>query len=299
MTRTGRVRVKKKGYSRFWLYLCLIAILFFAGYLAGGVFQAYGESEPVINPEDEPSATPEPSPGGGEKPVSEPPRVEFPPPEGEIWRIAGGNYLEAAVTRQTTLGQYAPADLERVPDEYITLNQRQWDYFLRSEALEHLIRMIEAARAEGVELFLNSAYRSYDTQQKLFHDYAAAYGEEEADTFSARPGHSEHQLGTTVDFEGTITGKYHSLETVTYNDLDGVLTAAGWWLAKNAHRYGFAMSYPPESKPITGYTYEPWHFRYIGAEAARAWYESGEVLCLFLLHRYPQELIKPGERSTR
>lgn len=294
MAKTGRARVKKKSLT--WIYLGAVAVLFLAGYLTGGIFRAYGESEPIINPGNDPAVTPEPTPQGGDEPT--PPPVDFPPPPGEIWLIADGDFLQAVVTKQTSLGDYKPADLERIPDEFITPDQRRWDYSLRREALEYLTRMIEAARAEGVELLLNSAYRDYGTQESLFNQYAAAYGAEAANLFSARPGHSEHQLGTTVDFEGTTTEKYHDYDTITYEDLDEVLAPAGWWLMENAHRFGFAMSYPPESTAATGYIYEPWHFRYIGLEAALAWHEawreSGEVLCQFLL-RYPQEFIKPGE----
>ena len=94
-----------------------------------------------------------------------------------------------------------------------------------------------------------------------------------ASTFSARPGQSEHQLGTTLDFDSR-GGK------------------AGWdWLEENAHHYGFALSYP-DAQAITGYIEEPWHYRYIGVAAAREWKESGLVLCEYLKllqHRSAQQ----------
>ncbi|NLC51446.1 MAG: M15 family metallopeptidase [Firmicutes bacterium] len=237
--------------------------------------KAEAETETDLEPSG--SAGEEPEPGTGEE---EPPDEElggdkpspYPPPPGEILKIKDGDYLLALVTKQTTLGDYAPTDLVPIPAEYIKPAQRQWKYYLRQEACENLIRMCEAAREEGVELFVISAYRSYETQERLFRDYAQRNGEEKANTFSARAGQSEHQLGTVVDFGGTSVDK-----TQAFAD-----TQPGRWLAENAHRFGFAMSYPLDSQRITGYIYEPWHFRYIGEESALAWKESGQVLCVFL-----------------
>ena len=133
-----------------------------------------------------------------------------------------------------------------------------------SSDLAQLKQMWCAAEADGVILTVTSAYRSYATQKQLFNDYAASHGEAEADTFSARPGQSEHQLGTTLDF----------------NSKGGT---DGWdWLAENAHNYGFAMSYPEDAREITGFIYEPWHYRYIGVAAAGEWKKSGLVLCQYL-----------------
>lgn len=203
------------------------------------------------------------------------------PPPGELLRIKDGDYLLALVTRYTTLGDYEPSDLRQIPAEMIRPEQRQWQYYLRAEALEHLLLLLEDARGAGMELFINSAYRSYKTQDQLFRDYASRHGEEKANTFSARPGQSEHQLGTAVDFNSPAS----------YMGQDFGNTPEGRWLAENAHRYGFALSYPEGATEITGYIYEPWHFRYIGVEAAAAWKESGMVLCEFLEKRCPQEFV--------
>jgi D-alanyl-D-alanine carboxypeptidase len=194
------------------------------------------------------------------------------PPGGSL-EVVDGDDLFALVTKQTTLGQYKPHDLEVIPERMIHPDQRQWPYLLRREPLEQLTKMWEAAEADGVLLTVTSAYRDYATQERLFNEYAAAYGEEEASTFSARPGQSEHQLGTTLDFDPR-GGK------------------AGWdWLEENAHHYGFALSYP-DAQAITGYIEEPWHYRYIGVAAAREWKESGLVLCEYLKllqHRSAQQ----------
>ena len=236
---------------------------------------AEGEEEPAPDPTIE---EPDPIPPE-EEPVPPPPQetgpVQNPLEPGNLYLVADGDYLMALVTKQTTLGKYAPRDIVALPDEVC----QTWKYYLREEAASHLVQLWEAAREEGIEIKVISAYRSYDTQTKLFQDYAAAHGEEAANRFSARPGQSEHQLGTTVDFGGTPSDQYQSFAD----------TPQGKWLAEHAHEFGFVMSYPPGSEEITGYIYEPWHFRYIGVEEAREWKESGEVLCEFLL-KYRQQL---------
>lgn len=185
-----------------------------------------------------------------------------------------GNNLLAFVGKHTTLGEYAPADLVYLPSE---LNNKNWR--LRAEAAEALIAMADAAAEDGVKLYVVSAYRSYESQNRIFNDYAAREGEEAANRYSARPGQSEHQLGTTIDFGGT---KYDWKDS--FAD-----TAQGRWLQENAQKFGFALSYPREderdTEDITGYIYEPWHFRYIGVDAALEWRNSELTLFEYILFR--------------
>lgn len=245
-----------------------LLLIFALGYLYRERIFAYGSSGNFTAPGDE-----------NRPPVAEEYPAEPEPPEEEPAEatpneplLPGDPYILIPVTKQTNLGDYKPDDLEQIPAELVRPEQRQYEYFLRKEVLAQLLLLWEDARAAGMELYINSAFRSYNTQDQLFRDNASRYGEDVASKFSARPGQSEHQLGTAVDFNSP--GYY--------------LTKAfggapeGCWLAENAHRYGFAMSYPADSQHITGYDYEPWHFRYIGVEAARRWKESGLVLCQFL-----------------
>ena len=111
---------------------------------------------------------------------------------------------------------------------------------------------------------LLSGYRSFDYQDKLYRKYAAADGVAAANTYSAWPGHSEHQTGLAFDI-GSINNNYGN-------------TPAGKWLAAHAHEYGFIIRYPKGKEGVTGYQYEPWHVRYLGVELATKVYESG--LCL-------------------
>jgi D-alanyl-D-alanine carboxypeptidase len=183
--------------------------------------------------------------------------------------VSSGDYLLALVIKDTTLkSDYVPANLFAVP----AYMHPSYNMQLRKEALEHLESLWQAAKADGVTLHIRSAYRSYNTQKGLFNDYASRYGEEQANRFSARPGQSEHQLGTAVDFGGT---------SVDFK-ADYGQTPQGLWLAANAYKYGFAMSYAEGKEHITGYIYEPWHYRYIGVDAAAEWKASGKTLKEFL-----------------
>ncbi|MBI5948403.1 MAG: M15 family metallopeptidase [Chloroflexi bacterium] len=165
----------------------------------------------------------------------------------------------------------APGDLQAIPAQYSANGQQH----LRAAAANALIEMFQAAAKEGYQLYANSGYRSYDTQVVTFNNEVATYGREQAERQSARPGHSEHQLGTTMDITSPSVG----------NSLDQAFgdTAEGKWLAANSWKFGFVMSYPPGKEANTGYTYEPWHFRYIGKDAAASFTTSGKTLHDFLL----------------
>ena len=117
-----------------------------------------------------------------------------------------------------------------------------------------------AYNEKGYELIARSGYRSYDTQVMLYDRYVKEDGVEAADTYSARPGHSEHQTGLTIDI---TSDSVHGGLTETFGETD-----EGKWVAENAHRFGFIIRYPENRVDETGYQYEPWHLRYVGTEAA-------------------------------
>ena len=122
----------------------------------------------------------------------------------------------------------------------------------------------ENASKEGLNIYMSSAYRSYSYQNTLYNNYVSQYGREQADTFSARAGHSEHQTGLAIDVN-TIDDSF-------------AYTPEAVWLAQHAHEYGFIIRYPKDKENITGYKYEPWHIRYLGVETATAVYNSGLTL---------------------
>ena len=132
---------------------------------------------------------------------------------------------------------------------------------LREEAALATEEMAAAMTEEGIgTLILNSGFRTYKNQQGLYNRTRDTRGLAVAEKLSARPGHSEHQLGLAADF--SVRGQGCVIMACFGN------TEAGMWLAENAHEYGFVLRYPKGYKPITGFQYEPWHFRYVGVELA-------------------------------
>lgn len=129
---------------------------------------------------------------------------------------------------------------------------------MRQEAAAALQEMLQAATADGMNLQPLSGYRSYQTQQTVYQREVETYGQAVADTQSARPGHSEHQTGLSMDLGGSGCG---------IEDCFGD-TAEGKWVAAHAHTFGFIIRYPEGKDAITGYRYEPWHIRYVGKELA-------------------------------
>ena len=133
---------------------------------------------------------------------------------------------------------------------------------LHPEAYEAFKEMVDDAKGDGIKLYNVSAYRSYSTQSYLYNRYKDRDGITKADTYSARPGHSEHQTGLATDIN-TASSSVHFENTKEYA-----------WLIKNSYKYGFILRYPEGKTYITGYKYEPWHYRYVGREAAKYIYEN-------------------------
>ncbi|WP_434121720.1 M15 family metallopeptidase [Salinicoccus roseus] len=137
---------------------------------------------------------------------------------------------------------------------------------LQPEVIEAYQQMFRDGAERGLDFVLVSDFRTYQYQEQLYNNYVARDGQEAADQYSARPGHSEHQTGLAVDVGSADSA---SNLTVKFGD-----TPEYAWLKDVAHEYGFIVRYPEGKEHITGYQYEPWHIRYIGDEA-EAVYESG------------------------
>lgn len=138
-------------------------------------------------------------------------------------------------------------------------------------------KLSEAAADEGLDIYEGSGYRDYDFQVTVYNSIVNGYSKEYADEVSARPGHSEHQTGYTVDCN-------------TIDDAFGE-TAEGKWLAAHCHEFGFIIRYPKGKEDITGYAYEAWHIRYVGLEAAAEIFDQGLTLeeYLDIDSRYPED----------
>lgn len=174
--------------------------------------------------------------------------------------------IVALVNKQYSLGEdYAPEDLVTVDVPTILENPEVNQ--LRKVAADALKEMFDQAEEAGIYLHARSGYRSYQTQVQLFQGYADQHGEEAANRYSAKPGHSEHQTGLVMD----VTS-----ESVNYQLTESFgETEEGKWLSEHAHEFGFIIRYPEGAEDITGYIYEPWHIRYLGVNMATKVYESG------------------------
>jgi len=158
---------------------------------------------------------------------------------------------------------YMPASLAEIPDTYKYDNSKLLQVI--PQVLPRLEAMLAAASSSGVTIYVDSAYRSFDSQSNLKSQYDVVFGAGTANTFSAEQGYSEHQLGTAVDLitpglQGQLDDRFAS-------------TAAYSWLAANAYRYGFTLSYPANN-PY--YVYEPWHWRFVGVALATYLHNNNE-----------------------
>lgn len=157
------------------------------------------------------------------------------------------------VDRSRALPQgYAPQDLVELDNTGLSVSRP--GHKLRRPAFEAMRVMDAAARAEGVVLLVSSAYRSYEYQVEVFNRHVREMGREAALKVSAEPGHSQHQLGTAIDF-GSITDAFAQTE-------------ASRWLVAHARSFGFSLSFPKDMTDVTGYSWESWHYRFIGVAAA-------------------------------
>lgn len=144
---------------------------------------------------------------------------------------------------------------------------------VRSELIEDLTALRNAALAAGTPIGVVAAYRSYDDQASLFARRQQQLGKEQALAKTARPGHSEHQLGTSLDFK--TAGRRDVAE-------DWDRTPTGRWVTENAWRFGFVQSYPRGLEAVTCYGHEPWHYRYFGRTLAAQIHRSGLTVREFL-----------------
>lgn len=173
----------------------------------------------------------------------------------------------ALVNKQFSLPDgYEPSKL-MIPDVAFSYGKLDLEKsYLRQDAAQALEKLFTGALNEGVELFAVSGYRSFTRQSQVFEAEVSKVGKEKAVQAVAIPGSSEHQTGLSMD----ISSRSANLElSEEFGE-----TREGKWLAENAHRYGFILRYPKGKEGITGYKYEPWHFRYVGTEAATVIYEK-------------------------
>lgn len=132
---------------------------------------------------------------------------------------------------------------------------KDYNYGLTNETLKAFNKMKKAAANDNISLEIASGFRSYEEQKVLYKEYAAEHGKKEADTFSARAGYSEHQSGLAIDVNGA------DFSMIGQEDMK--------WLKKHCAEYGFIIRFPKGKESITGYSYEPWHIRFVGKNNAK------------------------------
>lgn len=162
-------------------------------------------------------------------------------------------------TNQILVNKYHYLEKNYVPKGLVELNEgySKPGMYLVNEAADAYTKMAQMMKKENLTIRAISSYRSYQYQEKLYTKYLEQDGKENADRYSARPGFSEHQTGLVIDVDNEIT-PYEQFEN----------TKEFAWMKDHAHEYGFIIRYPKNKELITGYTYEAWHFRYVGKEVA-------------------------------
>ena len=149
--------------------------------------------------------------------------------------------------------EYLPNDLVKIKNYYA-----YGDNEIKKEVYESFLKMWNDAKEENLSLIITSAYRDYSYQEKLWNSYSNSKGENWADSVAARAGFSEHQTGLALDIVtyGSTMNNFENSDEFK-------------WLSKNAYKYGFILRYPKGKEDITGYSYESWHYRYVGKEVAK------------------------------
>ena len=221
------------------------------GEAATGTVEATSEATVVATETAAPTATPEPVTACVQSMVSD-----------------GTEHLLMRADEEQALPDGYTPEVVQLPLQYVRAGGAE--QYLIAEAAEALMAMLDAASEAGHAVVVRSSYRSYQEQEWTFAYWVGQVGQEQAERESALPGHSEHQLGQTVDVTSAAVGW----------ELSQALgdTPEGLWLHAHLAEFGFALSYPPGEEETTGYIYEPWHLRYVGTSCAAEWQASGLTL---------------------
>ncbi len=239
----------------------LIAGGVFVALLVGAIFVFAPRAQEVpVAESPTPSTTPTPSTSPTPRPPS-PIKLTF---DRRTFSITDPSSLWVVVNKLNPLNpkEFAASDLVSVPVPFVNAP------IMRTEAADQIVAMFAAYTAEtGNQMQAQSAYRSYSVQVNVYQGWVNSLGQAGADLTSARPGHSEHQTGLAMDIS--------SVPAQCALDQCFADTDQGKWLAANAHKWGFILRYPNGKTNITGYEFEPWHYRYVGIPLATAMHDTG------------------------
>ena len=276
-----RYKLKPRAYIIFALLALVIVFLFVSciGRIAGGdsgnTDSTGGNGSDIVagspeSPDDEPGGEPADNSGTetGYKYYNE---------TTISWNKSADEYQN--INRLILINKHYPAPEGYEPPDRIlpanrATNREEVAQYLTREAADAFNALSADAAAQGYTIVVTTAYRDKSYQSVLYNNYVNKDGQAAADTYSARPGYSEHQTGLSTDV---------SSPSVNYQlTKDYINTAEGKWLNDNCHKYGFIIRFPDGAEGITGYTYEPWHIRYVGVENATQIHEAGITLEEFL-----------------
>lgn len=181
---------------------------------------------------------------------------------------------------------YEPEDLVEVNVEF-TFNYKDEKRMLKKEAAQALEYMFKAAKEDGIELLGVSGYRSFSRQESIYNNNLLTKGYEHTNSYSARPGRSEHQTGWSIDI---------SSESAQGDLIEEFIeTREGQWVSKNSYKFGFIVRYPKGKEEVTGYSYEPWHVRYVGYDLAKYLYDNNITLDEYYGYKADLEAIEAEE----
>lgn len=279
MRQSRAQRTKKK--SKVSLVLSIVLGIVVVGGIMFFLLTSKDEMEQEVQPveqgqSNQPAEVNEGTPNEGQSEVS--PTADTKQPEATAEEPQPENPPQAAI--QVDAGGYAVTQGEVTEPSYINgvlvANKKYplpktYNPGEDPTAKQAMDTLILAAKQAGYSIVAFSSFRSYEYQKGLYDKYVARDGQVNADRYSARPGHSEHQTGLAFDV-GEV-GREDLWLTSEFGE-----TPAGQWLVANAHHYGFILRYPKGKEAITGFMYESWHFRYLGVELATKVYESGLTL---------------------
>ena len=194
---------------------------------------------------------------GDEPPTGEDTSIRGIPELKDVLTYDDGDLLVLVNKYHGVTRDYEPKDMVEVD-----LSMAAWDgIMIKKEAYDAFTELFRDAEAQGFTLAVCSGYRSYEYQQELFENALATQSEEEAHMFSAYPGRSEHHTGLAIDITSESMDWALSQDFASYPE--------GQWLDEHCQDYGFILRYQKGKEDITGYQYEPWHFRYVGKEVAK------------------------------
>ncbi len=180
--------------------------------------------------------------------------------QADVMMYSRENPFYVLINKQNGIGkEYKPDNLVIPHVKFIEKGPLEKKH-MQNTAAYYLKMMFDDAARQNIHLVALSGYRSYSRQSAIYNQYIKKYGRVYTDTVSAKPGYSEHQTGLAMDISAK-SARYALTQSFAK-------TKEGKWLAQNAHRHGFIIRYPKGKEAITGYTYEPWHVRYVGQELA-------------------------------